>query len=60
MVVALDAVSVATSPPEPPPTDTVGVESDVMLSVEEEPESDAAARSGPEVTVGAVPSTVMF
>jgi hypothetical protein len=53
-----DAVRVTTSPFEPPTTDTVGVLSDVMLSVDDEPESETARRSGPEVTLGAVPSTV--
>jgi hypothetical protein len=54
------AVSVATSPPEPPPTETVGVVSEVMLSVDDVPESDDAARSGPDDATGPVPSMVTF
>ena len=54
------AVSVATSPPDPPPTETVGVVSEVMLSVDDGPESDAAATSGPDVATGPVPSMVTF
>ena len=56
----LVAVTVATSPAEPPPTETVGVESAVELSVDDAPVSEDAARSGPDVTTGPVPSTVMF
>jgi len=56
----LVAVSVATSPPEPPPTETVGVVSEVMLSVDDDPESDAAATSGPDDATGPVPSMVML
>ncbi len=54
------AVTVATSPPDPPPTETVGVVSEVMLSVDDGPESEAEATSGPEVATGPVPSTEMF
>lgn len=48
------------SPLDPPPSDIVGVVSFVMLSVLDDPESDAAARSGPVPTVGDVPSIVML
>jgi len=54
----LDAVMVAVSPVDPPETENAGVVSEVMSSLEEDPESDAAARSGVPGADGGVVSTV--
>ena len=51
------AVTVAVSPDEPPGTENDGVVSDVMLSVDDEPESDEATRSGADGADGADAST---
>lgn len=53
------AVIVATSPVEPPVTENVGVLSVVMLSEFDDPESDAARRSGAVGDDGAVVSRVI-
>ena len=52
-------VTVVVSPAAPPATDTVGVLSEVLSSVLEDPESDADARSGAAGADGAVASTVI-
>jgi len=53
------AVTVAVSPVEPPSTENVGVVSEVMLSVDDVPVSEPAARSGAPGAEAAVESTVM-
>jgi hypothetical protein len=58
VVEPLDAVTVAVSPDEPPGTEKVGVVSEVMLSVLDEPVSDEAAMSGADGAEEAVVSTV--
>ena len=55
----LVAVMVMVSPAEPPDADMVGVLSLVALSVDEDPRSDAVARSTAVGAVGAVVSTVI-
>ena len=57
-VASFVAVTVVVSPAAPPLEDMVGVESEVMLSVDDEPESDPTARSGTPGTAGAVRSMV--
>ena len=54
----LVALIVATSPTEPPDTENAGVVSEVRLSVEDEPKSDDANKSGTEGAEGADVSTV--
>lgn len=53
------AVIVIVSPAVPPVADTVGVVSDVRLSVEDVPRSDDASRSGVPGAEGAVVSMVI-
>ena len=53
------AVRVTLSPLPAPETDTVGVESEVMSSELDVPESDDAARSGAPGEAGPLPSTVI-
>lgn len=55
----LDAVMVAVSPVDPPDTENAGVVSEVMSSVGDDPESEAAARFGSPGADGAVLSIVM-
>ena len=55
----LTAEIVAVSPLLPPVTDIMGVVSFVTLSVEDDPVSDDASRSGAEGADGAVVSTVI-
>ena len=54
------AVIVTTSPVCTPETPTAGVSSDVVLSVDEDPLSDADSRSGSEGLLGAVVSMTML
>lgn len=56
MVAPLVAVINTVSPVLPPTAAIAGVLSDVMLSVDEEPRSDAVTRSGATGVVGAVVS----
>ena len=61
MVVApFTAVIVTMSPACTPETPTAGVSSDVVLSVDDDPVSDAASRSGIEGLLGAVVSMTML
>ena len=59
MLEPLLAEIVMVSPVDPPVAETVGVVSDVRLSVDEVPRSDAAARSGIPGADGAAVSTVI-
>ena len=54
------AVIVTMSPVCTPETPTSGVVSDVVLSVDDDPVSDAASRSGSEALLGAVVSMTML
>ena len=54
------AVIVTMSPVCTTETPTSGVVSDVVLSVDDDPVSDAASRSGSEALLGAVVSTTML
>ena len=54
------AVIVTMSPVCTPETPTSGVVSDVVLSVDDDPVSDAASRSGSEGLLGAVVSMTML
>ena len=56
MVEPCTAVIVTVSPACTPETPTVGVVTDVVLSVDDEPLSDAASRSGSDGRLGAVVS----
>lgn len=56
MVTPLLAVMITVSPVDALTSDIEGVESDVTLSVEDEPRSDAARRSGATGAEGAVVS----
>jgi len=58
VVVPLDAVIVAVSPVAPPDTENAGVVSEVTSSLEDDPESEAVARSGAPGADGGVVSTV--
>jgi len=53
------AVIVTVSPVCTPETPTAGVVTDVVLSVEDEPLSDAASRSGSDGRLGVAVSTTM-
>ena len=59
MVEPCTAVIVTVSPTCTPETPTAGVVTDVVLSVEDEPLSDAASRSGSDGRLGAAVSMTM-
>ena len=59
MVEPCTAVIVTVSPVCTPETPTAGVVIDVVLSVDDEPLSDAASRSGSDGRLGAVVSMTM-
>ena len=60
VVEPLTAVIVTMSPVCTPETPMSGVVSDVVLSVDDDPVSDAASRSGSEALLGAVVSRTML